>query len=52
MLHAAKTMALTAADLVTNPEHLQKARSEFEEKTQDNPYKTPLPDWAKLPLDE
>ncbi len=52
MLHAAKTLALTAADLVTNSEHLQKARAEFDEKTQDNPYKTPLPDWAKLPLDE
>jgi aminobenzoyl-glutamate utilization protein B len=43
MLHAAKIMALTAADLYADPEHLRQARQEFEEATRDNPYVTPLP---------
>ncbi len=43
MLHAAKTMALTAMDLFQDPQHLRKAREEFEAATKDKPYKTPLP---------
>ena len=29
MLHAAKIMALTAMDLYTDPQHIQRARAEF-----------------------
>jgi aminobenzoyl-glutamate utilization protein B len=50
MLHAAKVMALTAADLFTHPEHLKKARDEFEAATKDHPYVTPLTPEARLPL--
>ena len=49
MLHAAKIMALTAADLYADPEHLSQARQEFEKATRDNPYVTPLPDDVKPP---
>jgi len=43
MLHAAKIMALSAMDLLVDPEHLRKAREEFEKSTRDHPYKSPLP---------
>ena len=43
MLHAAKIMALVAADLFTDPEHLRAARLEFKEKIHDNQYRCPLP---------
>ena len=49
MLHAAKIMALVAADLYSDPEHLKAARKEFEEKTQDNPYRCPIPPDLKPP---
>ncbi|MCL4561438.1 MAG: M20 family metallopeptidase [Chloroflexi bacterium] len=48
MLHAAKIMALAAMDLYSDPEQLRKARAEFEEKTKDHPYRSPLPPGAKL----
>jgi aminobenzoyl-glutamate utilization protein B len=51
MLVAAKTMALTAIDLFTTPEHLVKARAEFERlRGPDFTYSTRLAD-RKPPLD-
>jgi len=44
MLHAAKAMALTAYELFTSPEHLERAWAEFREATSNQPYKTPLPE--------
>jgi aminobenzoyl-glutamate utilization protein B len=45
MMVAAKTMALTTVDLFTNPEHIRKAKSEFDEKRGPNfVYKTRLAD--------
>ncbi len=44
MLYAAKVMALTAADLYTEPSHLAAARAEFERTLGNQRYKTPLPE--------
>ncbi len=44
MLHAAKTMALTAFELFEDPDKLAQARAEFDEATSGKPYKTPLPE--------
>jgi aminobenzoyl-glutamate utilization protein B len=45
MMVAAKTMALTTVDLFTNPEHIQKAKAEFDQKRGPNfVYKTRLAD--------
>ncbi|MCJ7625172.1 MAG: amidohydrolase, partial [Anaerolineaceae bacterium] len=49
MMHAAKIMALAAMDCYTDPEHLKKARQEFEEATKNSPYKSPLPIHVKPP---
>lgn len=49
MLHAAKTMALSAMDLLTNPEHIQRARAEFDQALAAHPYENPIPDGFKLP---
>jgi aminobenzoyl-glutamate utilization protein B len=49
MLHAAKIMALSAMDLLVDPEHLRKAREEFEKSTREHPYKSPLPTSVKPP---
>jgi len=49
MMHAAKIMALAAIDLCTDPEHLRKARQEFERATKGQPYRMPLPDHVKPP---
>ena len=43
MLHAAKIMALSAMDLYTGPEHLQRARAEFERELKAHPYINPIP---------
>jgi aminobenzoyl-glutamate utilization protein B len=43
MLLAAKTLALTALELVTNPVRLAAALKEFKEKTKGKPYVSPLP---------
>jgi len=48
MMLAAKTLALTALDLMTQPETLQAARAEFENAT-GKPYVSPLPENAKPP---
>ena len=49
MMHAAKIMALAAIDLFLDPAHLAKAREEFEQATQDQPYTTPLPEHVVAP---
>jgi aminobenzoyl-glutamate utilization protein B len=43
MLHAAKVMAMTGADLITNPDLLKAARDEFAESTAGRPYQCPIP---------
>jgi aminobenzoyl-glutamate utilization protein B len=49
MLHAAKTMALAAAKLYTDPALLAEVRAEFEAATADEPYKSPLPEHVMPP---
>jgi aminobenzoyl-glutamate utilization protein B len=49
MIYAAKIMAFSAMDLLSDPEHLRRAREEFEKATKNRPYKTPLPDELKPP---
>jgi aminobenzoyl-glutamate utilization protein B len=49
MMHAAKIMAIAAADLYSDPAHLEKARQEFDAATRDAPYTTPLPDHVQPP---
>ncbi|MGW4479290.1 amidohydrolase [Rhodococcus triatomae] len=43
MVHAAKIMAATAADLLTDPELLASAREEFVTRTARTPYDSPIP---------
>jgi len=43
MLHAAKIMAVTAAELYTQPGHLEKIRAEFQQRTGNKPYCSPIP---------
>lgn len=49
MLHAAKIMAAACARLITDPDLLRSARSEFEKATDSSPYAPPLPDGAVPP---
>ena len=51
MLVAAKTLALTARDLLSNPELLQKARAEFDERRGDDFIYEPLLGDRPPPLD-
>jgi aminobenzoyl-glutamate utilization protein B len=44
MVHAAKVLAITAADLFEEPELLKQAQDEFAASTKGREYKTPLPD--------
>jgi len=43
MLHAAKGMAITAAEFVLNPALLQEAKEEFAASTAGRPYQCPIP---------
>jgi len=52
MLYAAKIMAMTGLELMTNPEELNKVRTEFQEATKDSPYKSPIPEGVGPPLDQ
>ncbi len=47
---AARVMALTGADLLTDDKLLEKARSEFESATEGKPYRSPVPEGQKAPL--
>ncbi len=49
MLYAAQTLALTAADLFSDPAHLARARAEFAAATGGRPYRSPLPAGAAPP---
>lgn len=49
---AAKVLALTGADLLTNTTLLEEARAYFEEKTGDKDYKSPIPQDQTVPLPE
>ena len=50
MLTAAKILAVSALDFMKNPELVEKARKEHEQKHKDNPYVCPLPDGLKPPF--
>ena len=50
MMVAAKTMALTAAELFSDPTHIQKARAEFDRKVGSHVYQAKVGD-RKPPLD-
>ncbi|MGB3329204.1 MAG: amidohydrolase [Thermomicrobiales bacterium] len=43
MLHAAKGMAITAAEFVLDPDLLAQAKAEFAESTKGRPYRCPIP---------
>jgi aminobenzoyl-glutamate utilization protein B len=43
MIIAAKAMAMTGLELMTNPERLQKAKEAFRKDTEGRPYVSPLP---------
>jgi aminobenzoyl-glutamate utilization protein B len=49
MMYAAKTMALTALELFSDPGHLVKIHQEFEAQTRGKPYVPPLPADVKPP---
>lgn len=49
MLHAAKAMAVTAAQLIDDPELLAQAKAEFEERTAGFTYTPAIPDDAEPP---
>ncbi len=50
MIVAAKTFALTAVDLLTKKELLEKMKDEWKEKTKDFTYKSPVPLEIKPPV--
>jgi len=52
MILAAKTLALTGIELLTNPDELSKVRQEFEAKTKGFTYRSPLPPGRPPPLDQ
>ena len=47
---AAKVLALTGTDLLTDPDLLREARAFFEEKTGGKPYQSPVPQDQAVPL--
>ncbi len=49
MMHAAKVMAITAAELHLEPSLIEKAKADFIEMTAGEPYKAPLPEGAVPP---
>lgn len=49
MLHAAKIMALSAIDLVEQPQRLDQVRAEFEKATGGKPYHSAMPDSVQPP---
>jgi aminobenzoyl-glutamate utilization protein B len=49
MLHAAKTMAIAALDLYSDPALLRKVRREFGKAILEHPYKCPIPDQIQPP---
>lgn len=51
LIFAAKTIAGAAMDLMTKPELLEKARSEFGKRMEGRTYRCPIPDEIQPPLD-
>lgn len=51
LIFAAKVLATSAFDLITNPELLSSVHEEFEKRKTGRTYKSPLPDDVKPPLD-
>ncbi len=49
MLHAAKIMAVSAAELVNSPDLIEQAKAEHHEVTGGKPYSAPVPDGAAPP---
>jgi len=47
---AAKVLALTGLDLLTNPALLTRAKADFASKTAGKPYQTPIPEGQKPPV--
>jgi aminobenzoyl-glutamate utilization protein B len=47
MVHAAKAMAITAAEFIADPELLGKAKEEFTASTEGRPYQCPIPPHVK-----
>jgi len=50
MIVAAKTLALSAADLFEDPKLLEAARKEFDARRAGHPYKSRIPPSQKPPL--
>jgi aminobenzoyl-glutamate utilization protein B len=50
MIFAAKTIALSILDLMTNPELLKKAKTELEGRLNGREYKSPVPSEIKAPI--
>lgn len=50
MLMAAKVLASAGLDLVTDPAKIQKAREEWQRRTREHPYRSPLPEGLQPPL--
>jgi aminobenzoyl-glutamate utilization protein B len=51
MIYAAKILSLATIELLQNPELVEKAQKEFEEKIKRTPFESPLPDDAKPPIE-
>jgi aminobenzoyl-glutamate utilization protein B len=49
MLHAAKIMAITAAELVDNPDVLKQARTDYKTRLGDQVYRAAIPEGAVPP---
>lgn len=49
MLHAAKAMAIAAAEIVDDPDLLARARDEFQRATDGYTYRAPIPEGAEPP---
>jgi aminobenzoyl-glutamate utilization protein B len=49
MLHAAKAMAITASELVDDPDLLARAQAEFRQATAGYTYRAPIPEGAQPP---
>jgi aminobenzoyl-glutamate utilization protein B len=50
MIHVAKVMATTAVDALKNPAIIDKAKADYTERTDINPYVSPLPTDVKPPI--
>lgn len=47
----AKVLGLIAIEFMRNPKVLKKAQDEFEERSRDTAYVSPIPDGVKPPID-